>query len=161
MSEVCDQIGTVRNLWRNRSVANIFWDTNLFIYLLEDSPKFGQVVEDLRRRMIRRHDQLLTSAMSVGEVLTKPFSAGNAALADRYRAYFAAPNVTVSAFDFGAAEAYAHIRQDRSIQPADAIQLACAVSAEADLFITNDDRLSQKNVPGVGFFITSLSRAPL
>jgi len=142
-------------------VANIFWDTNLFIYLLEDSPTFAQAVEDLRRRMLRRKDRLLTSAMSLGEVLTKPFSTGNTALADRYRKYFAAPNVIVSAFDSGAAEAYAHIRQDRSIQPADAIQLACAVSAEADLFITNDDRLSQKIVPGVDFFIASLSRAPL
>jgi predicted nucleic acid-binding protein len=142
-------------------VANIFWDTNIFIYLLEDSPKFGQAVEDLRRRMLRRHDRLLTSAMSVGEVLIKPFSTGDTVLADRYRGYFAEPHVTVSAFDIGAAEAYAQIRQDRTIQPADAIQLACAVSAEADLFITNDDRLSQKSVPGVGFFITSLSRAPL
>jgi len=146
---------------RTKALANIFWDTNLFIYLLEDSPTFAQTVEDLRRRMLRRNDRLFTSAMSVGEVLTKPFSTGHTALADRYRAYFAEPHVTVSAFDFGAAEAYAHIRQDRSIHPADAIQLACAVSAEADLFITNDDRLSQKSVPGVGFFITSLSRAPL
>jgi hypothetical protein len=111
--------------------------------------------------MLRRNDQLVTSAMSVGEVLAKPFSTGNTALADRYRAYFAAPNVTVSVFDLGAAEAYAHIRQDRSIRSADAIQLACAVSADADLFITNDDRLSRKNIPGVDFFITSLSLAPL
>jgi predicted nucleic acid-binding protein len=142
-------------------VANIFWDTNLFIYLLGDSPKFGQAVEDLRRRMLRRNDRLLTSAISVGEVLTKPFSTGNTALADRYRTFFVASSVTVSSFDFEAAEAYAQIRQDKSIRPADAIQLACAVSAETDLFITNDDRLSQKNVPGVDFFITSLTRAPL
>jgi len=141
-------------------VKSIFWDTNLFIYLLEDSPQFGQAVEDLRRRMLRRNDRLLTSAMSVGEILIKPFSLGNKALVGRYRAYFATPHVSVSAFDFGAAEAYAQIRQDRSIQPADAIQLACAASAKADLFITNDERLSRKNVPGVGFFITSLSGAP-
>jgi predicted nucleic acid-binding protein len=142
-------------------VKNIFWDTNLFIYLFEDSPQFGQAVEDLRRRMLRRNDRLLTSAMSVGEVLVKPVSMGNTALVDRYRAYFATSHITVSAFDFGAAEAYARIRQDRGIKPADAIQLACAASAKADLFITNDDRLSQKNVPGVSFFITSLSGAPL
>ncbi len=142
-------------------MANIFWDTNLFIYLLEDSPTFAQAVEDLRRRMLLRNDRLLTSAMTVGEVLTKPFSAGNTQLADQYRKYFSASNLTVSAFDLGAAEAYAHIRQDRTIRAADAIQLACALSGEADLFITNDDRLSQKNVPGVDFFITSLTRAPL
>jgi predicted nucleic acid-binding protein len=159
--EICDQIGTARNLatTRTNALANIFWDTNLFIYLLEDSPTFGAAVKDLRRRMIRRSDHLFTSAMTVGEILVKPFAVGNAALVDRHRKFFTSSHLTVSPFDVEAAEAYAQIRQDRTIQPADAIQLACAVSAEADLFITNDDRLSQKNVPG--FFITSLSRAPL
>jgi predicted nucleic acid-binding protein len=142
-------------------VKSIFWDTNLFIYLLEDSPQFGQAVADLRHRMLHRHDRLFTSAMTVGEVLVKPLSTNNAGLADRYRTLFTGPHVTVSAFDFGAAEAYANIRQDRSIYPADAIQLACAESAKADLFITNDDRLSQKNIPGVSFFIASLTRAPV
>ncbi len=142
-------------------MAKIFWDTHLFIYLLEDHPKLGQAVDELRRRMLRRNDQLFTSAMSVGEVLVRPLSISNTSLADRYRAFFRAPHLTVSAFDFAAAEAYARIRQDRSIRPPDAIQLACAAAADADLFITNDDRLSQRNVPGIDFFITSLSRAPL
>jgi predicted nucleic acid-binding protein len=142
-------------------VKSIFWDTNLFIYLLEDSPQFGQAVAELRRRMLRRNDRLFTSAMTVGEVLVKPLGSGNAALADRYRTLFSGSHITVSAFDLGAAEAYANIRQDRSIFPADAIQLACAESAKADLFITNDDRLTQKNIPGVSFFIASLTRAPV
>lgn len=141
-------------------LANVFWDTNLFIYLLEDSPKFGQAVEDLRRTMLRRNDRLLTSAMTVGEVLVKPVSTRNTVLANRYRKFFDSSHMTISVFDLAAAEAYARIRADRSIQPADAIQLACAASAEVDLFITNDDRLSQKNVPGINF-ITSLSRAPI
>ncbi len=142
-------------------MKSIFWDTNLFIYLLEDHPKFSPLVDDLRRRMLRRNDRLFTSAMSVGEVLVKPLSTGNAALAERYRAVFTGPHLTISAFDLAAAEAYANIRKDRTVQRADAIQLACAESAHADLFIANDDRLSQKSIPGVSFFITSLGRAPL
>jgi predicted nucleic acid-binding protein len=142
-------------------VKSIFWDTNLFIYLLEDSPKFGPAVDALRRRMLRRNDRLFTSAMTVGEVLVKPLTTGNTALADRYRAIFGGPHLTVLPFDLAAAEAYAHIRQDRTVGPADAIQLACAESAQADLFITNDDRLTQKNIPGVSFFVASLSRAPI
>jgi predicted nucleic acid-binding protein len=142
-------------------VKSIFWDTNLFIYLLEDSPKFGQAVEDLRRRMLRRNDRLLTSAMTVGEVLVKPLSTGNSLLADRYREFFAGQHLTVLPFDLRAADAYAQIGQDRHVHPADAIQLACAESAQVDLFITNDDRLSRKSIPGVSFFITGLSRAPL
>src|SRR5579863_10394636 len=132
-------------------MANVFWDTNLFIYLLEDSPNFGAAVHDLRRRMLQRDDQLFTSAITVGEILVKPARAGNDALVDRYVSFFSSPQVTVLAFDFSAAENYARVRQDRSIQPADAIQLACASTAEIDLFITNDDRLSQKNIPGVKF----------
>lgn len=141
-------------------MANIFWDTNLFIYLLEDNPEYGQTVEDLRRSMLQRNFRLFTSALTVGEILVKPLSAGNAILAERYRTFFTTPQVTISVFDLRAAEAYSHIRQDRTIQPADAIQLACAAAAEVDLFITNDNRLTKKSVPGVKF-ISSLTEAPI
>jgi len=141
-------------------LANIFWDTNLFIYLIEDSPRYGQVVEDLRRRMLQRNDRLFTSAMTVGEVLVKPLATDNTTLAARYRTFLAAPQVSVAAFDLDAAEAYARIRLDRTIGPADAIQLACAAAAEVDLFITNDSRLNRKNVPGIKF-ISALSEAPI
>lgn len=141
-------------------MANIFWDTNLFIYLFEDSAEFGTMVQDLRRRMIHRKDQLFTSALTIGEILAKPLSTGNMALAERYRTYFRAPQLRVSPFDMDAAEAYAGIRRDRSIHPADAIQLACAAASEIDLFITNDSRLSKKNVPGIKF-ISGLREAPL
>jgi uncharacterized protein len=140
-------------------VANIFWDTNLFIYLLEGSPSFGAVVKDLRRRMLQRRDRLFTSAITVGEILVKPLSTGDKLLANRYRAFFTGAQLTVSTFDLDAAEAYAEIRQDRAIHPADAIQLACAAAAEIDLFITNDGRLSKKNIPGIKF-ISGLSEAP-
>jgi predicted nucleic acid-binding protein len=61
-------------------------------------------------------------------------------------------------FDSDAALAYARIRKDRSVRPPDAIQLACAATGEMELFITNDDRLSQKTVEGI-HFIVSLERA--
>jgi uncharacterized protein len=141
-------------------LANIFWDTNLFIYLLEGNPEFGLEVKDLRRRMLQRHDQLFTSAMTVGEVLVKPLSTGHRSLVEQYRKFFSAPQVTVMPFDLAAAETYAAIRSDRGIHPADAIQLACAAACQIDLFITNDNRLSRRSVPGLKF-ISSLREAPV
>lgn len=141
-------------------MANIFWDTHLFIYLLEANPQFGPAVKDLRRTMLQRNDRLFTSTITLGEVLVKPLALGDTVLAERYRDHLSEPYVTVSPFDAKAAEYYAAIRLDRSIQPSDAIQLACAAAAEVDLFITNDNRLHRKNVPGVKF-ISSLSQAPL
>lgn len=63
-------------------------------------------------------------------------------------------------FDASAARVFAQLRSDSTLRAPDAIQLACASRAGCDLFLTNDDRLSKRTVPGVQF-ITSLERAPL
>ena len=47
-----------------------------------------------------------------------------------------------------------------SIRAPDAIQLACASATGTDLFITNDERLSRKNIQGI-HFIQSLEKAML
>jgi len=138
-------------------MSRIFWDTNLFIYLIEDFGDLSRRVISLRQRMLERKDRLCTSTFTLGEVLVKPVEAGNETLRAQYQQAISA-GTTLTPFDQDAAVHYARIRQDRSIRPPDAIQLACAAAAGIDLFITNDDRLSQKNVPGVQF-IFSLERA--
>lgn len=121
---------------------------------------FAKQVEDLRRRMVARGDQLFTSALTVGEVLVGALAGPEQQLYARYEAFFRRPDISVIPFDPRAASAYARIRRDRGIQRPDAIQLACAAAAEVDLFITNDARLSRKIVPGI-HFIASLSEAPV
>jgi len=140
-------------------VSRIFWDTNLFIYLIEDFGALSARVVALRTRMLERGDQLLTSALTLGEVLVKPMEAGREDLQHTYEESLRAAAVILP-FDEGAAAAYARIRKDRAIRPPDAIQLACASHAGVDLFITNDDRLSQKVVSGI-HFVSSLERAPV
>ncbi len=139
-------------------MSRVFWDTNLFIYLLEDYGELSTRVYGLRLRMIERNDRLFTSAMTLGEILVRPLAAGNGALALKYEEMIL-QGAGVLAFDGAdAARRYAKIRQDRAIKPPDAIQLACAAAAGVDLFITNDDRLSRKIVPGIQF-VSSLDRA--
>ena len=110
--------------------------------------------------MRKRHDELFTSALTVGELLVKPIRLGRLDIANSYRAAFQPSHLTVLPFDFQAAEAFARIRLNVAIRQPDAIQLACAATVGVDLFITNDDRLSQTVVSGIDF-ITSLSRAPI
>ncbi|MEE8200199.1 MAG: PIN domain-containing protein [Candidatus Acidoferrales bacterium] len=138
-------------------MSRIFWDTNLFIYLIEDYGQLSERVAALRRRMLERQDQLCTSTLTLGEVLVKPAEMGREDLQERYRQALETAAVLVP-FDREAALTYAAIRKDRTIKPADAIQLSCASAAGTDLFITNDERLSQKLVPGIKF-LTSLGRA--
>ena len=137
-------------------MSRVFWDTNLFVYLIEGTGARAESVAALRRRMIERGDELLTSALTLGELLVKPVETGDDELRDRYLQAMDEA-VTVLPFDARAAPRFAAIRGDRSIRAPDAIQLACAAADGADLFITNDDRLSRKNVPGIAF-IQSLDR---
>lgn len=64
------------------------------------------------------------------------------------------------AFDVKAAKVYAALRSERSLKAPDAIQLACAASANVDLFITNDERLQGRQVDGIQF-IVALGRVPI
>ena len=141
-------------------MSRIFFDTNLFIYLLEDCGERGARVSGIIERMSERRDELLTSTLTLAEVLVKPLSAGDIAWADRYERLLNTPGVSLLSFDRSCARIYAQLRQDRTLKPPDAIQLSCAASARCDLFLTNDDRLSRKIVPGIQF-IASLERGPV
>jgi predicted nucleic acid-binding protein len=138
-------------------VTRVFWDTNLFVYLFEGG-EFAGRVRQIRSRMLERGDQLLTSALTLGELLVKPREKSDSAVRDHDMTI--RQIATILAFDAASAPRYASIRADRTIKAPDAIQLACAATAGVDLFITNDDRLSRKHVADVKF-ITSLDRAYL
>ena len=139
-------------------MSRIFFDTNLFIYLLEDSGERASKVSGILDRISGRRDELLTSTLTLAEVLVKPLSVGDIVWADRYEKLLNTPGVSLLAFDRASARIYAQLRQDKTLKPPDAIQLSCAANAKCDLFITNDERLSRKIIPGIQF-ITSLDRA--
>jgi predicted nucleic acid-binding protein len=132
----------------------IFWDTNLFIYLLEDYRELSERVQNIRSKMLERGDQLLTSTFTLGELLVKPMETGALELCKRCEE--ALVNSTILPFDVKAATHHGRLRSD----PPDAIQLARAGAARVDLFITNDERLQSKHVEGI-HFLTSLRRSAL
>ncbi len=140
-------------------MSRVFWDTNLFIYLFEDAGDHAERVAALRSRMIEREDELLTSALTVGEILVKPARAGRPDLARQYEQRIAQV-ATIIPFDVEAARAFATVRADGGVKGPDAMQLACAAAARTNLFITNDERLAGRVVGGIDF-IVPLDRVPL
>ena len=139
-------------------MSRIFWDTNLFIYLLEGRGPLSERVAELRRAMLERDDQLATSALTLGEVLVKPSERGDAELQAKYQAAITGTCLVIP-FSTSAARIYAKLRGDR-IGPPDAIQLACAADVGVDLFVTNDTRLQKVRVAGIQF-ISPLERVSL
>jgi predicted nucleic acid-binding protein len=140
-------------------MSRIFWDTNLFVYLFEGSPQFSPMVADLKRRMTERRDELVTSAMTLGEVQVKPRQTNNRGVAERYRNVIR-QTCTVLPFDSAAADIYAELRATSSVKSPDAIQLSCAAASGVELFITNDRGLHKLTVPGI-HFIAPLDRLPI
>jgi uncharacterized protein len=138
-------------------MSRVFWDTNLFIYLVEGKGAHMKSVIRLAERMDERGDQLITSALTLGELLVHPVAQGDDEMAQRYENVLRS-RATVVSFDEGAGRHYAQVRQDKTIKGVDAMQLACAANARTDLFITNDARLAGKVIPGIQF-VVSLSNA--
>ncbi|MGC9292531.1 MAG: type II toxin-antitoxin system VapC family toxin [Acidobacteriaceae bacterium] len=132
-------------------MSRIYWDTMLFVYWLEDNPQYAPRVQQIYERMEQRRDTLCTSAFTLGELLVGPYKAKRASEGEAIRRYFQTSRMELLPFDAQTAEKYAHIRAEHNVTSADAIHLATAAQAHADLFLTNDRQLRRLMVPGIHF----------
>ena len=132
-------------------MSRVYWDSMLFIYWLEDHPQYAKQVDAIHSRMKQRQDRLITGAFTFGEVLAGTYRKGRAELADQFRTLLRSVVAEIVPFTVETAEHYARIRGALGTTPADAIHLASAAQAGADLFLTNDKSLVGKIIPGIQF----------
>jgi len=129
-------------------VSRIYWDTNLFIYLHENHPKFGPLVKRAYAFLAARNDILCTSVFTVGEVLTLPMQKNDAAVTSLIRDSMLSGDVELIPLTLPMAERYAQIRALTALKAPDALHLATAIEVKADLFVTNDHQLQKMQFPG-------------
>ncbi len=132
-------------------MSRIYWDSMLFIYWLDDNPLLAKRVASIHSRMQERKDKLITSAVTLGEVLAGAYRKGPASRADELRKVLLGLLSEVVPFTVETADCYARIRGSTGISSPDAIHLACAATAGTDLFLTNDKNLVGKIIPGIQF----------
>ncbi len=132
-------------------MSRIYWDSMLFIYWLDDNPLFAKRIASIHARMGERNDELITSAITVGEVLAGAYRKGPVSRAEEVRQALLSLVSEVVPFTVETADHYARIRGGTKIGSPDAIHLACAASANTDLFLTNDKSLVGKFIPGIQF----------
>jgi predicted nucleic acid-binding protein len=138
-------------------MSKVYWDSMLFVYLLEGHPIFGPITAAILREMVERKDTLCTSVFSVGEVLTGPRKNGFQDAADQAMRFFAGSTVEVLPFNLATSDRFSKVRASTGVSPPDAIHLATAAIASADVFLTNDKKLLQLHIPGIGY-IAGLDR---
>lgn len=128
----------------------VFWDTNLFIYLWENSDYTEKVLQ-LANQYSATGDELCTSSLSLGEILVKPFSDGKMDQVEAYVRKF--QEIEIVPFGQREAVTFARLRsQFPTLKPPDAIQLSCALETGVANFVTNDDRLNRLNLDAMTTF---------
>ena len=143
-------------------MTHFFWDTNLFIYQWDANSILRPSVHALRQKMLAAGIGLVTSAMTLGELMAGPRRNGQEATALQYQSALSHA-ATIVSFDQKAADLYATIRAQTCVRPPDGIQLACAGAHGVELFVTNDDKLWKLRVPAVHFIVsieTALALVP-
>ena len=129
-------------------VGPIGVDTAIFIYLIEEHPDYFPLVLPLFRDADRGRRVLVTSSLTLLEVLVVPLRAGNRTIADQYELLLTrGRGVRTVDITRPHLRAAAQLRAALGIRTPDALQLVAAVSVGCSTFLTNGRRLP--NVPGM------------
>jgi len=125
-------------------------DTAPLIYYLEEHPRYMPQVNPFFEARARGRLEVVTSTVTLIEVLTLPLRQGDVALADRYRELLlTTQGMTMRPVSPAVAEEAARLRAAHGLRTPDAIQLATARTAGAAAFLTNDARLAVVRAPRV------------
>jgi len=117
-------------------------DTAVFIYFIEEHPDFLPLVAPLFEETARGKRELVTSAVTLLEVLVVPYRAGDLALAERYEGLLTrSRGLRMVELDRAQLRAAAQLRARYRVRTPDALQLTAALSHGCTAFLTNDREL--------------------
>ena len=111
-------------------------DTAPIVYVLESRAKLASRFAPLFAAHAQDRLALAVSTVTIAEVLAGPFSAGEEALARRYRGVLESWRVVDLTSEL--AEQAARLRAKYRLKLPDAVQLASALAIDADALVTHD-----------------------
>ncbi len=132
-------------------MSNIYWDSMLFMYLLGGDSRYSTRVETLLTRSYSRRDRLFTSFLGLGEIMAGAAKSVPPTKPELIRMSLDQMGFEYLPFDERAVPVFAHLRAVTRIKAPDAIHLACAASANVDLFLTGDKEILKLDIPGIHF----------
>jgi predicted nucleic acid-binding protein len=128
-------------------------DTAPLIYFIEEHPIYLPIVTPFFEKLDQGKIKVVTSVITLSEVLVKPLRDGETKLAQQYRDILLNINglITVEV-SIDIAEKAAQLRSQYSLRTPDAIQIATALQSNATALLTNDIRLPPV-LPGLQMLI--------
>ncbi|MEW6447665.1 MAG: PIN domain-containing protein [Bacillota bacterium] len=128
-----------------KAYRTVALDTAVFIYHFEKNEKYSVITEEIFSRLDKdKNFAAVTSVITVLEVCVKPIKESRQDLATEYtQKLLYDDKLATWVVDGNIAQKAAEIRAKYGIRTPDAIQVATAITAEADVFITNDTALKK------------------
>jgi predicted nucleic acid-binding protein len=132
-------------------------DTAIFIYFIEENPRFLPEILPLFQEADQGKRELITSTLTLLEVLVAPYRAGNQVLAERYESLLTrSRGIRLVELSHDQLRAAAQLRAATNVKTPDALQLVAAIGAGCMTFVTGDRRLPP--VPGLRIVKLATSR---
>lgn len=123
-------------------------DTAIFIYFIEEHPKYLPLIDPLFLELDQGGMEAATSVLTLLEVLVVPYRTGNVPLAERYeRLLTRGKGLRLIPIGHAQLRAAAQLRASHAVRTPDALQLSAALSARCTTFVTNDRAIPQ--LPGL------------
>jgi predicted nucleic acid-binding protein len=114
-------------------------DSSIFIYHLEDHPRYSPLTEIIFNALEKGANKGITSYLTLMEILAKPKAEGLINVVRDYEYYLTTfPNLTFYEMGLEVARKASDLRAEERIKTPDAIQLATAMLYGATGFLTND-----------------------
>ncbi|MBN2414744.1 PIN domain-containing protein [bacterium] len=119
-------------------------DTNIWIYLLQDHPRFGSTADFIITRAQEGEFTAVITPITVAELLTGPLRDGRMDLADRIRSGLRGlAGVRPVDLPFEAGEVAGALRAKYGLPLPDMMQAAVAMRSARPAIITNDRQLQR------------------
>jgi predicted nucleic acid-binding protein len=117
----------------------VYIDTAPLIYFMENNPLYEKPLEAFFSLMNDGGVRVITSTMTLAEVLVTPYRYKQLALAKKYESIFeGTPELTLVPVDTGISRLAAKLRASHALLTPDAIHMATAMMHGAEFFLTND-----------------------
>lgn len=133
-------------IWERRlqTMKNIYVDSVVFIYLLENSSIFSASAIALFRQFEENPYTVYTSVVTLTEILVKPIAAQNDVLQSSYTHLLETSGfVTLVSVSREVAVLAARLRATYTLRTPDALHIATALTMGCQAFITNDNALKR------------------
>ncbi|HMF57312.1 MAG TPA: type II toxin-antitoxin system VapC family toxin [Pyrinomonadaceae bacterium] len=127
-------------------VTRLAFDTSPVIYFVEAHPKYDALVTDIFQRVADGRIIGVASVITLSEVLVQPIQQNNASLRQSYRELLLhSDNFELFSINEAIAESAADLRARYRLRTPDALQIANAIDAACEAFLTNDATLKRVN----------------